>query len=110
MRPSTLLSYDKKFILVHVILHIGSLSDRLSTVVCYSGVQKYVSCFLHNPHGASLHHTVRHSNYFCYFSLKCYVHGMNEVFYAPPQTGAADAEIKVPSDENTELKGSPFKA
>ena len=25
-----------------------------------------------------------------------------------PQWGAADAEIKVPSDENTELKGSPF--
>ena len=27
-----------------------------------------------------------------------------------PQWGAADAEIKVPSGENTELKGSPFKA
>ena len=27
-----------------------------------------------------------------------------------PQWGAADAEIKVPSDENTELKRSPFKA
>ena len=26
-----------------------------------------------------------------------------------PQWGAADAEIKVPSDENTELKRSPFK-
>ena len=26
-----------------------------------------------------------------------------------PQWGAADAEIKVPSDENTELKSSPFK-
>ena len=26
------------------------------------------------------------------------------------QWGAADAEIKVPSVENTELKGSPFKA
>ena len=28
----------------------------------------------------------------------------------PPQWEATDAEIKVPSDENTELKGSPFKA
>ena len=28
----------------------------------------------------------------------------------PPQWGAADAEIKVPSGENTELKCSPFKA
>ena len=27
-----------------------------------------------------------------------------------PQSGAAGAEIKVPSVENTELKGSPFKA
>ena len=27
-----------------------------------------------------------------------------------PQSGAADAEIKIPSVENTELKGSPFKA
>ena len=26
-----------------------------------------------------------------------------------PQWGAMDAEIKVPSDVNTELKGSPFK-
>ena len=28
----------------------------------------------------------------------------------PPQWGAVDAEIKVPSGENTELKRSPFKA
>ena len=28
----------------------------------------------------------------------------------PPHWGAADAEIKVPSGENTELKRSPFKA
>ena len=28
----------------------------------------------------------------------------------PPQWGAADADIKDPSDENTELRGSPFKA
>ena len=27
-----------------------------------------------------------------------------------PQWEAAAADIKVPSDENTELKGSPFKA
>ena len=30
-------------------------------------------------------------------------------FGGPPQWGAADAEIKVPSGENTELKRSPFK-
>ena len=32
------------------------------------------------------------------------------VFIPSPQRGAADAEIKVPSGENTELKRSPFKA
>ena len=32
------------------------------------------------------------------------------VRYAPPQWVAADAEIKIPSGENTELKRSPFKA
>ena len=30
--------------------------------------------------------------------------------FRSPQWGAADAEIKVPSGENTELKRSPFKA
>ena len=33
-----------------------------------------------------------------------------KVSFSPPQWGAADAEIKVPSGENTELKRSPFKA
>ena len=32
------------------------------------------------------------------------------IFFSPPQWGAADAEIKVPSGEYTELKRSPFKA
>ena len=31
-------------------------------------------------------------------------------FFLPPHWGAADAEIKVPSGENTELKRSPFQA
>ena len=31
-------------------------------------------------------------------------------FAHAPQWGAADAEVKVPSDKNTELKGSPFQA
>ena len=33
-----------------------------------------------------------------------------QAFCPPPQWGAADAEMKVPSGENTELKRSPFKA
>ena len=32
------------------------------------------------------------------------------LFLSSSLWGAADAEIKVPSDENTELKGSSFKA
>ena len=31
------------------------------------------------------------------------------LFFSSPQWGAADAEIKVPSVENTEFKSSPFK-
>ena len=33
-----------------------------------------------------------------------------EHFNVVPQWGTAGAEIKVPSDENTEVNGSPFKA
>ena len=33
-----------------------------------------------------------------------------DLFENVPQWGAADAEIKVPSGENTELKHSPFNA
>ena len=33
-----------------------------------------------------------------------------DCYNSSPQWGAVDAEIKVPSVENTELKGSPFKA
>ena len=35
---------------------------------------------------------------------------MYNILSRPPQQGAADAEIKVPSVENTELKVSPFEA
>ena len=35
---------------------------------------------------------------------------VSKLSFAFPQWGAADAEIKVPSVENAELKGSPFKA
>ena len=36
--------------------------------------------------------------------------GSSHCPFVTPQWGAADAEIKVPSGENTELKRSPFKA
>ena len=35
---------------------------------------------------------------------------MSHYEFLTPQWGAADAEIKVPSCENTELKRSPFEA
>ena len=42
---------------------------------------------------------------FCHRQRTCAV-----AFCEAPQRGAADAEIKSPSGENTELKRSPFKA
>ena len=35
---------------------------------------------------------------------------VEDLLHSVPQWGAADAEIKVPSVENTALKGTPFKA
>ena len=40
----------------------------------------------------------------------CALRGRGQDFRAIPQWGAADAEIKVPSGKNTELKRSPLKA
>ena len=44
-----------------------------------------------------------------YFDLLCHVLSYNLRLPQPPQWGAADAEIKVPFVENTELKGSSFQ-
>ena len=47
------------------------------------------------------------------FQLKLYLfisQPCQELYVSAPQWGAADAEIKVPSDKNTKLKRSPFKA
>ena len=49
----------------------------------------------------------------CVFSLVCMFHHMRAYQFSllgAPLWGAADAEIKVPSGENTELRRSPFKA
>ena len=40
-------------------------------------------------------------------SFECFTQNPSDF---TPQWGAADAEIKAPSDENTELKRSPYKA
>ena len=44
----------------------------------------------------------------CMYVCLCVI--VNVHMSASPQWGAADAEIKVPSGENTVLKRSPFKA
>ena len=44
-------------------------------------------------------------NVICFISLQ-----LLSLVVVPPQWGTADAELKVPSVENTELKDSPFKA
>ena len=48
----------------------------------------------------------------CHVTSRCSEKGSLKSGPIPrvPQWGAADAEIKVPSGENTELKRSPFKA
>ena len=46
-------------------------------------------------------------------SLRALIHYQTlsyDIIILPPQWRAADAEIKVPSGENTELKRSPFQA
>ena len=43
-------------------------------------------------------------------ALKLVSEALSHPLYSLPQWVAANAEIKVPSVENTELKGSPFKA
>ena len=43
-------------------------------------------------------------------ALKLVSEALSHPLYSLPQRVAADAEIKVPSVENTELKRSPFKA
>ena len=48
--------------------------------------------------------------YFIYSFLKCVYLFYGKCLSFTPQWGAADADIKVPSGENTELKRSPFKA
>ena len=50
--------------------------------------------------------TERNEHTFCFVPLK----GGQGCLMSFPQWGAVDAEIKVPSGENTELKRSPFKA
>ena len=47
---------------------------------------------------------------FCLLLAPAMCSGQSFVFCWRLQWGAADAEIKVPSGENTELKRSPFKA
>ena len=44
------------------------------------------------------------------FYLECHHYWRKILIGDTPQWGAADAEIKVPSGENTELKRSPFHA
>ena len=46
----------------------------------------------------------------CNLNMTPHVLNIYRSAYSAPQWGAADAEIKVPSGENTELKRSPFKA
>ena len=54
--------------------------------------------------------TVSRKQTTCGHQYKLHNQVLENVTFTTPQWGAADAEIKVPSGENTELKRSPFKA
>ena len=75
----------------------GFLSHRLFQVRAGSTLSDTYEQEMSVPQGSILSPVL--------FSLK-----INNIVKSAPQWGAADAEIKVPSGENTELKRSPFKA
>ena len=64
----------------------------------------------HEPHHCRTRRKgIRHSRFLCsssFMSLLLFQH----CFHITPQWRAADAGIKIPSGENTEVKHSPFKA
>ena len=87
--------------------------------LCYHSGAHHSSSFWLSPFGAT---TVTKGRVnlscvqhvcFCAIISTCFFGFLrigNETCSPPPQWGAADAETKVPSGENTGLKPSPFKA
>ena len=61
-----------------------------------------------SPDNSPLSHSVLPVLYLPYWSFQLHIY--ESLLKWSPQWGAADAEIKVPSGENTEFKRSPFKA
>ena len=53
-------------------------------------------------------HVVRDHLQFC--RVTTFPNGQRPLPSPTPQWGAADTEMKVPSDDNTELRGSPLKS
>ena len=89
-------------------VHVSQRFDR-----CRAGLGEvfaHAASFLPVPsNGASHDGVLEHTAAF--LGLKIIYIFMNFMYkIEAPQRGAADAEIKVPSGENTELKRSPFKA
>ena len=71
-------------------------------------MQKF--CPLTKPHLLSASCDLYPSEYSRFRLVQPHSQIVNLVYCKAPQWGAADAEIKVPSGENTKLKRSPFKA
>ena len=69
---------------------------------------------INSPNSSLLSHSVLPTLFLPYWSFQLYIF-INVTLKGlrvrgPSQWGAADAEIEVPSGENTDLKHSPFKA
>ena len=92
-------STDKSFISVSALPHFGVVNEQNVNMEKSSGAWKaclwllLTFCFS------------------CVYSWLHCAHNWETTFYLlfAPQWGAADAEIKVPSGENTELKRSPYR-
>ena len=80
-------------------------------ITLHHSVPHYITLHHSVPHYITLHHSVPH-----YIIVYHADHNISlcttltTLSTNAPQCGAADIEIRVPSGENTELKGSPFKA
>ena len=92
---------------VHVLVSVDLKKEALFflTIVCFDFVSERWQSVLFVCFSSDILFKFETVTLFEFLSLK-----NSYMLVYPPQWGAADAEIKVPSSENTQLKRSPFKA
>ena len=85
--------------------HIGFLVINVHSPLRYHF--QWTPCFRYRQRTREM---IRSEHWRSSVALLMHIACKESPFVLPPQWGAADAEIKVPSGENTELRRSPFKA